>query len=215
MRLRNVKDSDKKISIHPKVVKNEKNYKGKWNKIFNNDNPIHIEIGMGKGKFITTLAKNNPNINYIGFEKFTKVLVRALKNLEEEDLRNVLVIRMDAEEILDVFQEGEIDRIYLNFSDPWPKDRHDKRRLTHHNFLEKYEKILSPDGRICFKTDNKDLFEFSLEEIEKYGWKVEKVTRDLHSNDNGEDNIMTEYEEKFVSMGIPISRLEAVKERLS
>lgn len=213
MRLRNVKDSDKKVSIHPKVVKEEKSYKGKWNEIFNNNNPIHIEIGMGKGKFVTTLAKNNPDINYIGFEKFTKVLVRALKNLDDEELENVLVIRMDAEEILEVFEEGEIDRVYLNFSDPWPKDRHAKRRLTHHNFLEKYEKILSPHGKVCFKTDNKDLFEFSLEEIQKYGWTVEKVTRDLHANADGEENVMTEYEEKFVSMGIPISRLEAVRKK--
>ncbi|GMQ61504.1 tRNA (guanosine(46)-N7)-methyltransferase TrmB [Vallitalea maricola] len=213
MRLRNVKGSDKKVSEHSRIIENEKDYKGKWNEKFGNDNPIHIEIGMGKGKFITTLAKNNPNINYIGFEKFTKVLVRALDNLEDEELDNVYAIRMDVEQILDVFEEGEIERIYLNFSDPWPKDRHAKRRLTHHDFLERYEKVLSPNGRICFKTDNKNLFEFSLEEIEKYGWKTEKVTRHLHNSDYVEGNTMTEYEEKFVSLGLPICRLEAFKEK--
>lgn len=214
MRLRNVKGSDEKVSEHSRIIENEKDYKGKWNEKFGNDNPIHIEIGMGKGKFITTLAKNNPNINYIGFEKFTKVLVRALDNLDEEELYNAYAIRMDVEQILDVFEEGEIERIYLNFSDPWPKDRHAKRRLTHHDFLERYEKVLSPNGRIFFKTDNKHLFEFSLEEIEKHGWKTEKVTRDLHNSDYVEGNTMTEYEEKFVSLGMPICRLEAFKEKI-
>lgn len=213
MRLRNVKDSDKKVSENLRIIENEKDYKGKWNEKFGNNNPIHIEVGMGKGQFITTLAKNNPDINYIGFEKFTKVLVRALNNLDEEELDNVFAIRMDAEQIVDVFEEGEIDRIYLNFSDPWPKDRHAKRRLTHHDFLERYEKVLSRDGRICFKTDNKSLFEFSLEEIEKHGWKADKVTRDLHNSDYVEYNTMTEYEEKFVSLGMPIYRVEAYKDR--
>ncbi|MCT4545037.1 MAG: tRNA (guanosine(46)-N7)-methyltransferase TrmB [Vallitalea sp.] len=214
MRLRNIKDSDKKLDEHPKVINMEKEYKGKWNEKFGGDNPIHIEIGMGKGQFITSLAKNNSNINYIGFEKFTKVLVRALNNLSEEEINNVFVVRIDVEEILDIFEEGEIDRIYLNFSDPWPKDRHDKRRLTHHNFLEKYEKILSPKGKICFKTDNKNLFDFSLEELKKYNWNVEKVTRDLHNSIYVEDNTMTEYEEKFVSLNMPIYRLEAYKNNM-
>ncbi|MCT4686187.1 tRNA (guanosine(46)-N7)-methyltransferase TrmB [Vallitalea sp.] len=214
MRLRNVKGSDKKVSEHSRIIEDEKDYKGKWNEKFGNNNPIHIEIGMGKGKFITTLAKNNPNINYIGFEKFTKVLVRALDNLDDEELDNVYAIRMDIEQILDVFEEGEIERIYLNFSDPWPKDRHAKRRLTHHDFLERYEKVLASNGRICFKTDNKHLFEFSLEEIEKHDWKTEKVTRDLHNSSYVEGNTMTEYEEKFVSLGMPIYRLEAFKVKI-
>lgn len=211
MRLRSIKNADERLVKHPRIVNNEKENRGKWEKIFDNNNPIHIEIGMGKGQFISTMAKNNPNINYIGFEKFTNVLVRALKNLTEENVNNVLAVRMDVEEILEVFEDGEIDRIYLNFSDPWPKDRHEKRRLTHHGFLERYNSILSPNGTLCFKTDNKDLFDFSLEEIEEYGWKLKNVTRDLHNSCYVEGNVMTEYEEKFVSRGMPIYRLEAYR----
>lgn len=210
MRLRNVVGAHEKLARHDLVINDAKEYKGKWQQLFNNDHAIHIEIGMGKGQFITTLAKKNPHINYIGFEKYTSVLVRALDKIdEEENLNNIVVVRMDVEEILNVFEKGEIERVYLNFSDPWPKDRHAKRRLTHKNFLEKYKVILKEDGVICFKTDNKDLFDFSLEEIKNNGWVLSKVTRDLHNSDYLEGNVMTEYEEKFVEKGLPIYRLEA------
>ncbi len=211
MRLRSIPGATEKLETHPKVIKDEKNLKGKWHELFGNDHPIHIEIGMGKGQFISTLARQNPHVNYVGFEKFTNVLVRALGNLDDKDIGNLYAIRMDVEEILDVFEEGEIERIYLNFSDPWPKDRHDKRRLTHHGFLERYEKVLSSGGKICFKTDNETLFDYSSEEMEKYGWKTEKITRNLHHSPYVEGNVMTEYEEKFVGLGMPIYRLEATK----
>ncbi|QUI21142.1 tRNA (guanosine(46)-N7)-methyltransferase TrmB [Vallitalea pronyensis] len=211
MRLRCIPGATEKLENHPKIIQDEKCLKGKWHTQFSNNHPIHIEIGMGKGQFISTLAKQNPHVNYIGFEKFTNVLVRALGNLDDEAMENLYAIRMDVEEILDVFEEGEIERIYLNFSDPWPKDRHDKRRLTHHGFLERYEKVLTSGGKICFKTDNQLLFDYSLEEMEKHHWKVEKVTRDLHNSPYLEGNVMTEYEEKFVGLGMPIYRLEAFK----
>lgn len=212
MRLRSIPNAQEKLETHPKVVKDEKSYRGKWHEKFGNENPIHIEIGMGKGRFVSTLADRHPDINYIGFEKFTNVLVRALHNLDDEKRENLYAIRMDVEEILEVFEEGEIDRIYLNFSDPWPKERHDKRRLTHKGFLDRYEKVLTPNGKICFKTDNQALFDFSLEQLEANGWKTEKVTRDLHSSPYVEGNVMTEYEEKFVSLGMPIYRVEATKD---
>lgn len=191
------------------TIKNETEYKGKWSRVFENDNPVHIEIGMGKGQFIMTLAEENPDINYVGIEKYSSVLVRAIEKQEEKDLPNLFFIRMDAENISDVFAAGEVQRIYLNFSDPWPKDRHAKRRLTSLQFLERYEKILDREGHVIFKTDNKDLFDFSLEQVrEAPHWTLLNYTYDLHHSEYVVGNIMTEYETRFVEKGNAICRME-------
>ncbi|WP_455718929.1 tRNA (guanosine(46)-N7)-methyltransferase TrmB [Anaerosporobacter sp.] len=211
MRLRNVKGARENIASSQYVIHNPKEYKGKWRELFKNDNPIHIEIGMGKGKFIQTLAMNNPNINYIGIEKYSSVLIRAIEKQNELDIENLYFIRMDAEEIVDIFEKGEVDQIYLNFSDPWPKDRHAKRRLTSKEFFGRYNLILNKDGLVIFKTDNKDLFDFSVEEIPQANWKLKDVTYDLHNSEFVEGNVMTEYEEKFVTEGKPINRLVAYR----
>lgn len=213
MRLRNVKGAREKISASVSVIDDPKEYKGKWSELFGNDNPIYIEIGMGKGKFIIENAINNPNINYIGIEKFSSVLVRAIERKEnnQNDLSNLIFLRFDAEYIGDIFENEEVDRIYLNFSDPWPKDRHAKRRLTSKEYFKRYDNILSKEGKVIFKTDNKDLFDFSLEQIDIAGWKLINMTNDLHNSEYVNENIMTEYEERFVNEGIPINRLEAMR----
>jgi len=209
MRLRNVKGSRETIAANDFVIKDETEMKGKWHELFGNDNPIHIEIGMGKGQFIIELAKRNPDINYLGIEKYSSVLVRAIEKREQElDLNNLYFIRMDAEYITDVFDKDEIDRIYLNFSDPWPKDRHARRRLPSKEFLARYDQILVPDGKVEFKTDNRGLFNFALEQREIAGWNLDGCTFDLHHDENmNEGNVMTEYEEKFSSMGNPIYKM--------
>ena len=207
MRLRNITGSREIIGESEFVIHEPEKQKGNWNQIFGNNNPIHIEIGMGKGRFIMDMAKAHPDVNYKGIEKYSSVLLRAIQKMEQEQqpLPNVRFIRMDAETIIDVFDKEEVDRIYLNFSDPWPKDRHAKRRLPSREFLARYDKILVGDGQIEFKTDNKDLFMFALEELEPAGWHSEKVTYDLHHEEEMlVGNIMTEYEEKFSSLGNPI-----------
>lgn len=205
MRLRNITGSREIIGESRFVVHNPKEVRGKWKSLFGNDNAVRIEIGMGKGKFLHTMAKENPQINYVGIEKYSSVLLRAIQKMEEEELPNLLFVRMDAEEIAEVFGEGEVDRIYLNFSDPWPKDRHAKRRLPSHQFLERYDIILKPDGCLEFKTDNRALFDFAVEELDAAGWRAEVLTYNLHGDDAlMEGNIMTEYEEKFSAMGNPI-----------
>lgn len=210
MRLRNVPGSREAIAESRYTINFPEAYKGKWRTLFENENPIHIEIGMGKGRFITDLAIANPNINYIGIEKYSSVLIRGIEKLEQLELSNLFFIRMDAENICDVFENGEVDRIYLNFSDPWPKDRHAKRRLTSKEFFLRYDNILSKGGRVEFKTDNLPLFEFSLEEIPMTVFEVTEHTFDLHNDANmNAGNIMTEYEEKFSSMGNKINKLIA------
>ena len=212
MRLRNVPGSRDTIAESRFTIKNETEYKGKWSTVFGNENPVHIEIGMGKGQFIMTLAEENPDINYIGIEKYSSVLVRAIEKQEEKDLPNLFFIRMDAENIADVFAAGEVGRIYLNFSDPWPKDRHSKRRLTSLQFLERYEKILDREGHVIFKTDNRDLFDFSLEQVrEASHWILLNYTYDLHHSEYVAGNIMTEYETRFVEKGNAICRMEIVQ----
>lgn len=211
MRLRNVKGSRETIANSEFTINEPNEYKGKWKELFGNNHPIRIEVGMGKGRFITDLAVQNPDINYIGIEKYSSVLVRAIEKRQELDINNLIFIRMDAEDILDVFEEGEVDRIYLNFSDPWPKDRHAKRRLTSKEFFKRYDVILAQGGIVEFKTDNNMLFDFSLEEIENTAFMVKEFTRDLHNSPMNEGNIMTEYEEKFSSMGNPINKLVAVR----
>ena len=183
MRLRNITGSREAIAASDYVVHEERACRGKWSGIFGNRHPIHIEIGMGKGKFIYAMARLHPEINYIGIEKYSSVLLRAVQKMEEEELPNLKFIRMDAEEITEVFAPGEVNRIYLNFSDPWPKDRHAKRRLPSRQFLARYDEILADDGRIEFKTDNQALFDFALGELEPAGWKLEAVTRDLHHDE--------------------------------
>ncbi len=206
MRLRNIAGSREVIADSKFTVKDPEKKKGLWRKeVFGNNNEIHIEIGMGKGRFLMDMAALHPDINYIGIEKYSSVLLRAIQKQEQLLLPNVIFIRMDAENITDVFAPSEVDKIYLNFSDPWPKDRHAKRRLPSREFLGRYDKILRPDGVVEFKTDNQDLFRFALDEVEPAGWNLDAVTYDLHHDEvMNEGNVMTEYEEKFSSLGNPI-----------
>ncbi len=205
MRLRNVTGSQEMIADSRFIVHEPFELKGKWGEEFGNANPIHVEIGMGKGRFIMELARTNPSINYIGIEKYSTVLLRAVQKQEQEQLENLRLIRMEAEDVCEVFDAEEVERIYLNFSDPWPKDRHAKRRLMSRQFLERYDMILARGGRIEFKTDNEVLFNFALDELEPAGWRADAVTRDLHHDAKMlEGNVMTEYEERFSSQGNPI-----------
>lgn len=189
-------------------IKNPEAHKGAWAKLFDNDNPIHIEIGCGKGKFVSEMAKLHPDINYIGVEKVADVLVMAMEKAVAAELPNVLFADMDAQRLDECFEYGEIERIYLNFSDPWKKNRQAKRRLTHKRFLDVYKRVLKNGCPICFKTDNKSLFEFSLNSFCEQDYKLSNITFDLH-NSGFEGNVMTEYEERFSQMGMPIYRLEA------
>lgn len=204
MRLRNITGSREAIAENEFVIQNPEAYKGKWNVLFGNDNNLHVEIGSGKGRFLITLAKQNPNINFIGIEKYSSVLLRALQKRNEEQLSNIYFLRYDAEYLTEIFDKDDISRIYLNFSDPWPKDRHAKRRLTSRQFLSKYDGCLKKEGEIIVKTDNQSLFDFTLEEVKESGWKLKNVTRDLHNSEFVEGNVMTEYEERFVGLGNPI-----------
>lgn len=205
MRLRNIKGARDVIAESPLVVHEPEKAKGKWKELFGNSHPVRIEIGMGKGKFIHELAQANPGINYVGIEKYSSVLLRALQKMEKDPLPNLLFIRMDAEDILEIFDREEVDLIYLNFSDPWPKDRHAKRRLPSREFLARYDQILKKDGSLEFKTDNKDLFTFALEELAPAGWKAVNVTFNLHEDEEmSKGNVMTEYEERFSADGSPI-----------
>ena len=211
MRLRHVKGAEEMMETSEFIEKDPEQWKERWNEFFQNENPIHLEIGTGKGKFITTLAQQNPDINYIGIEKFSSVLVRALEKQQENPLPNSIFLREDANRITEFFGKEEVSRIYLNFSDPWPKDRHAKRRLTSIEYLKRYNEILKADGDIQFKTDNLPLFAFSLEQIEGAGWKVVDKTFDLKHSKIAEGNVMTEYEERFSAKGNPICKLIAVR----
>ncbi len=249
MRLRNIPRAEGVLQAHPIVVKNAKLYKGKWNQIFGNMNPVHIEIGMGKGSFLLTMAEKNPEINYIGIERYSSVLLRAVEKYSQghllihapaeaggvclardtqerptthvpaeagglcrKELSNIRFICMDAAEVEDVFAPGEIERVYLNFSDPWPKKRHARRRLTSREFFRRYDKILGEGGTVEFKTDNSELFRFSLGEAEEAGWTLTGYTWDLHADEQmNKGNVMTEYEEKFSGMGNSIHKLIATR----
>lgn len=210
MRLRNIPGADEAIADSPHCIQEPMAEKGRWNLIFGNDHPVHIEIGMGKGQFIMQLAKDHPDINYIGIERYSSVLLRALQKMEVEPLPNIRFLCMDASMITEVFDKEEVAKIYLNFSDPWPKERHAKRRLTSRQFFERYDKILASNGVVEFKTDNDDLFAFSMEEVAEAGWTLDAHTFDLHHDPVlNEGNVMTEYEEKFSSLGHPIHKLIA------
>lgn len=215
MRRRKKKGSDEKlISYTDYVIKEDiESIKGKWNLKFKNNNPIHVEFGTGRGKFITTLAKQNPNINYIAMEIKEEVLLKAVEKADEAKLDNILFVWGNVNNILDYFDKGEINRVYVNFCDPWPKKRWSKRRLTHTNFLDKYKNILTNDGELHFKTDNQDLFEFSLNEIASNDWLLKNISLDLAKNTEI-DNVTTEYEDKFMSQGMKIFRCEASKRHI-
>lgn len=211
MRLRNnpkaydiMKENDSFVVIEPEK------FKSNWKDVFGNDNPIYIEIGMGKGDFIYENARRYPEINFIGIEKFPSVLAAAINkiNLQEEKVNNLRLMHFDAIELSEVFNKNEVDKIFLNFSDPWPKSRHAKRRLTSPKFLDVYREILVEDGKIEFKTDNQGLFEYSLISLNQYPMDFEYVSLDLHNSPENETNIMTEYERKFCTKG-PIYKLVA------
>lgn len=208
MRQRNKPWAKDKLAEYPQYVISEpEKYKGKWKEAFEKDQPLHIEIGTGKGRFITGMAKANPDINYIGIELAESVIVSALDRIIEEELPNVKLLNVNANDLRDYFEKGEVNRVYLNFSDPWPKKRHAKRRLTSRSFLEIYEDVLVDKGEIHFKTDNQGLFESSLMSFSDYGMPLTYVSLDLHNSDY-EGNIMTEYEEKFSLKGSRIFRCE-------
>ena len=213
MRLRNIPRAEGVIQMHRTVIKRPEDQRGCWHQVFGDRHPIYIEIGMGKGQFILNMAKAHPDVNFIGIERYSSVLLRALEKFDTEEyeaLTNIRFVCMDARNVEEVFAPEEVDKIFLNFSDPWPKDRHAKRRLTSRQFFARYDEVLAPEGRLEFKTDNQDLFTFSLEEIPEAGWHLDASTRDLHHDPVlNEGNIMTEYEEKFSSLGNPICKLIA------
>ncbi|QLB51664.1 tRNA (guanosine(46)-N7)-methyltransferase TrmB [Streptococcus sanguinis] len=212
MRVRNRKGATELLEAHPQyVILNPADAKGRWQEIFGNDYPIHVEVGSGKGAFVSGMAKANPEINYIGIDIQKSVLSYALDKVLATDVPNIKLLWVDGSDLTDYFEEGEIDRLYLNFSDPWPKKRHEKRRLTYQSFLATYQQILPENGEIHFKTDNRGLFEYSLVSFSQYGMKLKGVWLDLHASDF-EDNVLTEYEQKFANKGQVIYRVEAAFE---
>ncbi|MCT8137294.1 tRNA (guanosine(46)-N7)-methyltransferase TrmB [Anaerobacillus sp. CMMVII] len=209
MRLRNKPGATEELLQHPTIViQNAETRKGKWHEIFGNNHPIHIEVGTGKGQFLTGMSELHPTINYIGVEKYDSVIISALERIQESGRQNFKLLNEDVNNLTSYFLTGEIDRVYINFTDPWPKNRHEKRRLTHEGFLKMYEEVLKKNGEIHFKTDNQALFEYSLHSFSKYGMILNNVSLDLHNSDI-EGNIMTEYEEKFSRKGMRIYRCEA------
>lgn len=215
MRLRNIPRAEGTIQAHAAVVKQPEDNRERWNQVFGNDNPVYIEIGMGKGRFLLHMAARNPEINFVGIERYSSVLLRAVEQYDTEEfreLKNIRFVCMDARNLGNVFAPGEVARIYLNFSDPWPKARHAKRRLTSKEFLARYETVLAEGGQVEFKTDNTELFNFSLGQVKEAGWKLIAHTYDLHHNEAlNRGNIMTEYEAKFSEKGNPINKLIAVR----
>lgn len=210
MRLRNKPGAKETILQHPNYILTDgSDWKGKWQERFLKAQPLHIEVGSGKGQFIVEMAKAHPEINYIGIEMQTNAIISILEKQLEEQLPNLQLLLVDGADLTDYFSDGEVDQVYLNFSDPWPKARHEKRRLTYKTFLRTYETIAKPKAELHFKTDNQKLFEYSLASVTWYGMTLKKVWLDLHASDY-EGNIMTEYEEKFSSKGQPIYRLEAI-----
>ena len=213
MRLRNIPGARDAIAASPWVIQKPEEHCGSWKEVFGNSGPLHLEIGTGKGRFIMQLAQEHPEINYIGIEKYSSVLLRCLEKQEELQLQNLFFIRGDAELINTYFAEGEIEKIYLNFSDPWPKERHARRRLPSSEYLRRYDRILAQGGIIEFKTDNRDLFDFAVEETAGSAFEIAQITYDLHRDPSmNAGNIMTEYEEKFSGQGNPICKLVAKRD---
>ncbi|WP_044736809.1 tRNA (guanosine(46)-N7)-methyltransferase TrmB [Geobacillus kaustophilus] len=211
MRLRNKPWAKDKIAAYPQyVIPDPETKRGRWRELFGNDRPIHVEIGTGKGKFITETGRLHSDVNFIGIELYPSVLVSALDKLIESELSNVKLLNANAKDLTAFFADGEVSRIYLNFSDPWPKKRHEKRRLTHRGFLALYDRILAEDGDVHLKTDNQSFFEYSLVSLSQYGFVLASVQLDLHQS-GITDNVMTEYEEKFSAKGNRIYRCEAVR----
>ena len=209
MRMRKKKNCAARIERCGDIrITDPENHKGNWNEVFGNDNPIHVEIGCGKGSFVVGMAKLHPDVNFIAIEKVEDVIVMAMEKAIANEVSNVRFMDLDAERIEDFFEKGEIKRIYLNFSDPWKKSKQAKRRLTHKNFLDRYKKVLNSGDYIWFKTDNQKLFEFSLNSFCDEGFKLQNITLDLH-NSGFEGNVVTEYEQRFMDLGQPIYRLEA------
>lgn len=201
MRLKHIKGSEQIILKASSVIHNPKEYKGNYNKIFNNDNPIYLEVGVGKGNFIIAMAKENPNINFIGIEKYDSVLIKAIRKIENDELPNLRFIKFDATYIEDIFDK-DIEKIYLNFSDPWPKNRHADRRLSSERFLKRYDKVFKNKKEIIMKTDNQGLFEYSLINFTNHHYKIQEISLDISKTEI--PNVLTEYEEKFRSVGKPI-----------
>lgn len=221
MRLRHISGSEDFVSSSRFVIQNKEDYKGLFSeKLFGNEHTLSLEIGMGKGKFIYEMAKRDPARNFIGIERYDSVLLKAIKRREKEEedgtiLKNLYYMSMDARLLTEIFSPEEIDTIYLNFSDPWPKKRQANRRLTSPVFLKLYEQVLSKDGHIEFKTDNRDLFDYSLESFQENGWDILAKSFDLHHDGRLSDgNIMTEYEEKFSAKGNPICKCVAKKKKV-
>ncbi len=210
MRLRNIPGVEEMLRTYPTFVENPTAYKGRWREYFGNDHPIHAEIGSGKGRFITTLAERCPGVNFIAIELKAEVLYRTAQRTEQQAIPNLALVQYNAALLSDLFQEGEIERIYLNFSDPWPKKRHAKRRLTYRTFLQTYKQVLKPHGEIHLKTDNEGLFEFSLNQFSDEGFRLRHITFDLHKSPFAEGNVMTEYEQRFAERGQRIYRTEAI-----
>jgi tRNA (guanine-N7-)-methyltransferase len=210
MRLRNIPGAEEALRQYPTFVDQPTEYKGRWKERFGNDNPIHVEIGCGKGRFITTLAARHPELNFIAVELKAEVVLRAAQRTEQRSIPNLAFVQYNAAMLTDLFAESEIDRIYLNFSDPWPKKRHYKRRLTYKSFLDLYKQVLKPHGEIHLKTDNENLFEFSLNQFSNERFRLRNITFDLHQSSMAEGNVMTEYEERFSSRGQRIYRTEAI-----
>ncbi len=200
------------LQYAPAVVLEPQQYQGRWYENFGNDRPVQIEVGMGKGRFISTMARQHQEINFIGVEVIEEVLLDAVKRMNRAEgiPENLRLVWMNASLLEELFAPGEVDRIYLNFSDPWPKTRHAKRRLTYQTFLRQYQTILKPEGQIHFKTDNQGLFEFSLNEFSACGWRLQHIQLDMYRK-LPEDNVATEYELKFQKQGLPIYRLEAIR----
>ncbi|TMW71770.1 tRNA (guanosine(46)-N7)-methyltransferase TrmB [Alteribacter natronophilus] len=210
MRQRNKPWAPEEIAAHPQYIVPEPSaHRGLWVEYFGNEKPLYVEVGSGKGRFVTGMAEQNPDVNMIGIEKFDSIILTGLERMKELDLPNVVMLKEDVNDINDIFTENEVDRFYINFTDPWPKNRHAKRRLTHEGFLQKYVELLKDGGEIHMKTDNRPLFEYSLQSFSEFGFTLQNISLDLHE-DGLEGNVMTEYEEKFSRNGQPIYRLEAV-----
>ncbi len=210
MRMRKKKNLEPRLAACADITVTLGEQKPNWKAIFGNSHPIHLEIGCGKGAFTAAIAAAHPEINFVAIEMIANVAVSAMEKIKKAELKNVRFMVVNAEKLCDIFEENEVDRIYLNFSCPFPKKRYAKHRLTHENFLNRYRYVLGAGKEIHQKTDKEDFFDFSLEQYRKCGWEVKNITRDLHRSEWAQGNIITEYESRFLALGQPIFRAEAV-----